>query len=595
MGWTKRRALRATLVCTVVAASCVPAPALQTPRPDAPPGPVNCASNAMSCSVPYPSMKYLVAEPTSDTGYQVDVPDGLISDRLIDQLGDRETFDATMNAANGFSPLTPIIFEFAENLDPESVPIDGSGVVSVVDGSGQTIPVRVEVSEWALERWGKQTILEIWPEVRFEYGSTVMATVTDALLALDGAAVSRTASVNENSPKNAVAQTSFVVRTEQNALGRTDVMAETVRQAPHPIRGVTVGPAIFGGALNVTGQVQVTDFREAGGQIPRTGELNPQQKWVDFILTLPAKPATEAGAPVVVYGHGLTIFKESIFLVADENAKKGLATVSIDMPNHGSRINNGGAIGELARPSQLYRLADLTLQGALDQLSLIRSIEEHFDEIDVFAGWWPASGADGVSDLDTSNILYQGTSMGGFLGVATLSMAPEVDAAFLQVAGAGVIDTISNSFLWILFEGVVPRGGLVGDGHAMMGAAQMLLDEGDGGLMASRLKELETPVFLTYAVNDGIVNNHASKRLSSLLELPTVGPLYGEGEIPEFPNHEIPLDGVGVSQIPTSYLNGNILVDVLTHVAFIDDIPMAQLRGWLADRNLEIQTGSLGQ
>ena len=228
----------------------------------------------------------------------------------------------------------------------------------------------------------------------------------------------------------------------------------------------------------------------------------------------------------------------------------------------------------------------MTLQGELDTLSLLLAIERHFGDIDlmpydVVGGSRP----DGIADLDPTRILYQGTSMGGVLGSAFLGMAPEVDAAFLQVPGAGIMDTIFHSALWLVFQNVLPNNAKYGDVHVLVAAAQNMMDRGDASTWAPTLRALGTPVFLVYAVDDGIVPNESTDRLIELLGLPRVGPLLTPPTIEPTGGarslSEMPDDLSGAQQIPTWHLNESPLQPLLTHTAFTDPVPRRALDTWL--------------
>lgn len=121
-----------------------------------------------------------------------------------------------------------------------------------------------------------------------------------------------------------VTATSFVVRTEENAVGQTLQLAQAVRAADHPVRGLQVLPSFIPGATTVTGQLLTTDFRDSRGAIPRDVALQGKPKWVDFLLTVPERSAGADGAPVVIYGHGITINKETRLLSSSRpSARRG--------------------------------------------------------------------------------------------------------------------------------------------------------------------------------------------------------------------------------------------------------------------------------
>lgn len=564
-----------------------------------------------SCLLPYPSNQFMVRNQSSATGYRLDVPPDILSADVLGQFGPGVSTDVAYGSADGFSVLTPVIFELPDAADPESLPEDGGDVVRVVDlDTGERVPIRVEISADAARLGAEHRVLMAWPQDRYQYASRYLAVVTDQLKTSAGVsirpapgiqpstAVTRADRVRINRMalqshaiqpdidwSHVISATSFVTRSEANASGSVDAMAAIVRAEDHPIRNLVVNaPTIYGGAQLLTGQVSVTDFRDADGVIPQTGPFAHAAHWIDFIMTLPDHPATSAGAPVVIYGHGISVTKETMFTVSSLNAAKGLATAAIDIPNHGSRNGEGGYLLAIANPQDFGRLASMPLQGELDNLSLLMAIKSHFATIDTFPhDWWTTTYGDGVADLDTSHVLYEGTSMGGFLGAEFAALAPEIDGAFVQVAGTGIIDTLFHSLLWPLFTGVEPFGATPGDAHALVATAGQLLDRGDNVYFLDRLREHATPFYLVYADDDGVVPNTSSERMIRLLGLPIVGTQHHS--VPRTTAlATMPTNGTGATQIPTDYLDSNFAQPLLTHVSFADPLPTALLGQWLDQR-----------
>ena len=612
-------------VVACATALIVPLAAPQLAAGDAPP-PVPSAAATVghpcnrqavtSCLLPYPSNQFMVRDRTAATGYRLDVPPDILSADVLGQFGPGVSTDVAYGSADGFSVLTPVIFELPDAADPDSLPEDGGDVVRVVDlDTGERVPIRVEISADAARLGAEHRVLMAWPQDRYQYASRYLAVVTDQLKTSAGVsirpapgiqpltALSRADRVRVNrlalqshatQPDidwaHVISATSFVTRSEANASGSVDEMASIVRAEDHPIRNLVVNaPTIYGGAQLLTGQVSVTDFRDADGVIPQTGPFTHSPHWIDFIMTLPDHPVTGAGAPVVIYGHGISVTKETMLTVSSINAAKGLATAAIDIPNHGSRNGEGGYLLQIANPHDFGRLASMPLQGELDNLSLLMAITSHFSTIDTFPhDWWTTTYGDGVPDLDTSHVLYEGTSMGGFLGAEFAALAPEIDGAFVQVAGTGIIDTLFHSLLWPLFTGVEPFGATPGDAHALVATAGQLLDRGDNVYFLDRLRAQGTPFYLVYADDDGVVPNTSSERMIRQLGLPIVGTQYHS--VPRTTALDaMPANGTGATQIPTDYLDSNFAQPLLTHVSFADPLPTALLGQWLDQRIVAMQ------
>ena len=563
-----------------------------------------CTQASMrSCALPYPSDEFTELDRSTATGRRVVVPDGVLPPAVHQALGPGAGVQDAFDGADGFSAVSPVMFELDRAVDPATLPADGGEVVRVFDtATGERVPVRAEVTLDAIRQGAPGTIVAAWPQVRWEYGHTYVARVTTGLQALVGSLVrapgvldpegyldsvrADLARIEGDRWGDVVSATRFTVRSRHNASGPLDRMAAAARAQDHPVRDVSVlAPLFFPGASAVVqGEVRLSDFRDADG-VARD-DRPPTATWERFLLVLPERPAGPAGAPVVVYGHGLTVAKETMLAVASTNAALGLATIGIDVPNHGDRQSDeGGYLLDLASPGSFGRLASMPVQGIVDVVSLLEAVQHHLGGLD--AGPWRPDGThgDGVADLDPSRLLYEGTSMGGVLGGASVALAPELDGAFLQVAGSGIADIIFHSLLWPVFAPVVPDGASAGDAAALQGAATMLLDRSDNVNVIDRLRGDGPPLFLQYGVGDGIVPNATSARMAVLADLPLVGP-----ELTPLPDavrrtgtDTIPADGRGVAQVFNTNSSWEAM-SFLAHVSFIEPPAQALLQAWLRNR-----------
>ncbi len=581
--------LAATIAVAVVAAGCAFVPVATRPAvvdgsPDRP-----CTAAAVrSCALPYPSDDFTVADDSTATGRRVVAPDGLFPEALLARLGPGASQQDAFADADGFSAITPIIFEMGAPVVPGSVPADGGDVVAVFDlATGARVPLRASVPADAARHGAPDTMVMAWPRARLEFGHTYVARVTDGVRAHTGGSPPRAAGIARGSdPRVAslradlaavegdrwsevLSATRFTVRSSANATHELDTMASIARAADHPLRNLRVDPPFLvdHASAVVTGEVLLSDFRDADGVARAANGATPS--WERFVLVLPERAAGPAGAPVVIYGHGITTSKESMVVTAASNARRGLATIGIDIPNHGDRQVEGGYVLDIATSRKFGRLASMPLQGIVDQVALLAAVQQHLAEVQVTAPASTERPARPAVRLDTGTILYEGTSMGGVLGAAFVALAPELDGAFLQVPGAGIADIIMNSLIWPLFMGVVPSGASTGDAYALMGGASMLLDPSESTNVLDRIRQHGTPVFIAYGVGDGVVPNATTDRLIHQLDLPLVGPQLTEISLPHRSSGSdtIPADGGQATSMPrvravgefsTSDLAGNV-------------------------------------
>ena len=179
-----------------------------------------------------------------------------------------------------------------------------------------------------------------------------------------------------------------------------------------------------------------------------------------FNLFLPAGTAPAGGWPVAIYGHGFTDNKNgSPFVVAGSMARRGIATIAINVVGHGCgplgtlivNRSTGGArrasrgrprvrpgrqrpIGttegiNAAPPQTLVGSRDGLRQTVIDLMSLVREIEVGMD-VD----------GNGTRDLDPSRISYFGQSFGGIYGTKFLAVEPNIRRASPNVPGGAIVE-----------------------------------------------------------------------------------------------------------------------------------------------------------
>jgi hypothetical protein len=183
---------------------------------------------------------------------------------------------------------------------------------------------------------------------------------------------------------------------------------------------------------------------------------------VGFTMIVPAGATPLGGWPVAVFGPGITRSKYDLFLAADENASRGIATVATDPVGHsfgprsevavdsatagpvrfsgfgrGRDIDGDGEITNqegVQAPGQPNPVASIALrdglrQTALDNMALVRAIGRGVD-VD----------GDGGVDLRRDGITYYAQSLGGIYGTMLMGTDPLVGAGLLNVPGGPIFD-----------------------------------------------------------------------------------------------------------------------------------------------------------
>ncbi|MBW3656412.1 MAG: hypothetical protein KY444_09900, partial [Gemmatimonadetes bacterium] len=191
-------------------------------------------------------------------------------------------------------------------------------------------------------------------------------------------------------------------------------------------------------------------------------EVRRREK-VGFTMIVPAGPTPEGGWPTAIFGPGITRSKYDLFLAADTNASRGIATISLDPVGHAfgprgkfgvTSITGGGeqlmpqfgrardtnaqgeydAITNVSAPLQPHRLASIALrdglrQTAADVMALVRAINRGVD-VD----------ADGTVDLRRTNVALYAQSLGGIYGTMVAGVDNRVQVAALNVPGGPIVE-----------------------------------------------------------------------------------------------------------------------------------------------------------
>ncbi|MEZ5170842.1 MAG: hypothetical protein R3A49_08875 [Acidimicrobiia bacterium] len=560
-----------------------------------------------SCAVPWPSDLFRTAAGV------LDIPDSLIDPATVAEYPATMTPSAIMNGADGFPALSPVLFETDQPIDPAGVPADGGNALVIYDlGTGERVPVIVDLDPDAAKRGAPDTIIRAWPRTRFEFGHHYVAALTTALPSAADPFI-RTPGVDEAlggtgtplgdrfdgllGPVDAeftrddiLSVTDFTIRSEADAVGDLDAMVATVGTQVHDvtINSVDWNILLPGVDSIVSGTVTISDFRDANGEIHYQPGDQGTPLEVPFLLALPRVPAGSS-VPVALYGHGLGFFKETYLAAVLANGPRGVATIAIDHVNHGDRVvpddPNNAQIFDMLNPGDMGRATSIPIQSTIDQASLLRAVRTELTDLDVAPFDLLGPNGDGTPDLDLDRIIYEGTSLGGVLGTSFVAMQPEIDAAFLQVAGVGITHILNESTYWTkkdqAFGGIVASNASPGDSAVLVALAQQLVDAGDATNVAHRLADRQQPVGLVYAHGDTTVPNFASERLVSLAGLPLYGlQQYAIPWLPA-PRPDRPTDGHGAFQIDPSGLG--VLEGLLgPHLSFLAGPPMTEFDLWLA-------------
>src|SRR6185503_8663630 len=186
-------------------------------------------------------------------------------------------------------------------------------------------------------------------------------------------------------------------------------------------------------------------------------------KFIPFTVVIPAGTPPAGGWPVVIQQHGLGGQRDTVVQFGDADAARGFASIGIDAVGHGYRLFNcqptascsqdlannfGGTtipdgfidgqvlgfdvsflavnLGFFQSFHNFVGIRDNFRQTYVDLSSLVRLLQGN--SVDVAIG----------SNLDDTRIYYMGHSLGGLMGSGFIPIEPDVKAALLNAAGAGL-------------------------------------------------------------------------------------------------------------------------------------------------------------
>jgi hypothetical protein len=234
----------------------------------------------------------------------------------------------------------------------------------------------------------------------------------------------------------------------------------------------------------VFGSFLAPSWLNADTVIPQTptrlGPLVRGQARLPFVLIVPAGTAPAGGWPVAIFGHGFTDSDRGVFLAADLNASKGIATISTDMVGHGfgprstwnittaagtrqvsahargvDQNGDGVITGTEGVSPPVQPAADAAVndrdglrQTVADVMSLVRAIGRGLD----VAG-------DDCGELRRTDVSYYGQSFGGIYGTMLGGVDPRVKVLALNVAGGPIteIARLSPNFRLLVTQNLALR------------------------------------------------------------------------------------------------------------------------------------------
>lgn len=432
--------------------------------------------SADDCLVPYPSDFFLVADAAMPSGHRVAVPPAaqIRFDTLPVDL-------CALHPADGFSPQTPILALFPEDVDPSRLPAwndeadvslgDASPTVIVDAETGERVAHFAELDPRALEATRRALVLRplerLLPRHRYVVGIRELArpdgTPVEAprgfAQARDGEAVDGALAelatrydadvfpVLEPIGPRASWQLAWDFTTasadsaERDLL---DVRAQLLDALADP-PAFTIDETLAGEpgshvAIRVNGTMTVPLFLDApepGNLLHRDGDGRVAQNGtteVGFSLWIPPSvadaPAAAEPARLLQYGHGFFGTRDEVesstMQLADE---EGFVVVATEWWGMSKEDQTEVVVSLNERPALTMRFTDRLHQAMANQIALAKLATGPLadaDEVRVDAG----------RSYDPGAIYFAGNSLGHILGGTYVALSPDVERAVLGVGGA---------------------------------------------------------------------------------------------------------------------------------------------------------------
>lgn len=432
-----------------------------------------------NCLTPFPTMRYLVEDPTTNTGFRVDYP---LEALPTNQYGDPVSSDEPWNRRfDGFSPAGSALMAFPGKLDTTGLPHENRIELSVTLDSptilldaetGELVGHYSETNEWntadldrdslfirpatrlqedhryivAIRRLRYRDGTDVVPSDYFRALRDDIATdvpeledrraafeeifglLEDALVPRHDLIIAwdyRTAS-GENAWGEAVRlRDDAYERIGEDGLGCTvtrvdeDVTAETYRR----VRGTFTSP------LYMETQYEGTvAHRDDSGRIAFNGM---HEAPFEVVIPYSVRDRIQRGDPpgrVMMYGHGLLGTSEQVNSGGTRSTLQEFEIVGFGTDYYGLSYrdeNNFGnnVVTDFGNANQVF---ERLLQGTVNSLVVARSFRGVCAEL-------PELQIDGRPAYDPDQMYYYGISQGGLMGTTIAGLTTDIERFVLQV------------------------------------------------------------------------------------------------------------------------------------------------------------------
>lgn len=496
----------------------------------------------LRCLLPWPSSTFLTKDAASPTGVRV----------ALDPKNFGGNDDpGSINRADGFSRVTPLVTAFASKLAPLASSVGAGTPVRLFLAQadhpryGEEMPVRIRVEE-SEEEGGTQSFVFAYPLRPLEAGADYVAVVSDDLASDGGAALAVNAQAKlalglAEPASHEEAQLAAYHAPTRSVLKKAGVDPAhvlrvwdfTTRSAADATRRLT---AMRAGVIESVTNKQASVALDSvvipdAGPIAAIveGRLTGLPSYVaDAGLTLDAKglpvssgkrdapfrvliPAGTGDYRFVMYGHGTGgNFHDTTF--DTEIATLGVGKVGIQFDGWTDKEILGTLVGVAHMFQGTEHSSSLLMQALADGAGIEASIAGALgaalsapmlgDKPNPAAGRHP----------DDSIPIWAGGSLGGTLGLVYASSNPDMRYGVLNVPGAGWTHFIPGSSIFGMIAPLLQTsfGGPVDLAHSLA-MSQSNWDDIDGAVWAADLAEKKQVFLIQESIGDPVLTNPGSE------------------------------------------------------------------------------------
>jgi len=502
----------------------------------------------------YPDDHYVLPNANSRTGLQVHL-DPAQTPELLSQFPEEWNFlFDEISQLDGWGQTSGIVFNFEFALDPSAISTESIAIVAFEPGGPVRYTADVELSEFP-------NTLIARPRKPLPPNTQVAAVLLQGPLSSDGSCVRQADHLRELlspaselepgipphvlSPRYGEALTALEIgpadvahmttfTTQSTMFDSLDVLAD-VESRTYELDGPMTCTTGGNGSVDCEGSITVRDYRGPDGIVAPDFDGTPPSSYsLPVSITLPGDPAN-GPYPVSLIGHGLSGNRNEQGGATEELTAVGMAVVATDAIEHGDHPTRTDPAADAltsvldffaitANPSPTINprlLRDNFRQSAWDRIQVLEAVRQGID-ID----------GDGTDDLDGTQLVYFGASLGGMMGTETMALTDDFRGGMLAITGGRISQVVTSSDDFSpLLDLMVPPEYAGDDLLRIIPVVQATIDGGDPMVWARYLVgerligDVADPpqLLVQYAFEDEVVSNVSNRNHAHALGLPLVG------------------------------------------------------------------------